>query len=162
MLSGFFLLSFYFFPHLISAVTDWKSTILLHMVWPSANLGLKCAARWKCRTQKIAKNSPSGHHRTTLSGYIFATKAQSNRQSEKKLLNSIISSTCPHNMVNFGPLLAEICWRVWGTPANFTGFASCLRYCSDVAHRRPTNLCTMSGRLLGWYTIYTFSGALAP
>jgi len=33
------------------------------------------AARWKCRTQKIAKNSPSVHHRTTLSGYIFATKA---------------------------------------------------------------------------------------
>jgi len=32
-------------------------------------------ARWKCRTQKIAKNSPSGHHRTTLSGYIFTTKA---------------------------------------------------------------------------------------
>jgi len=32
-------------------------------------------ARWKCRTQEIAKNSPSGHHRTTSSGYIFATKA---------------------------------------------------------------------------------------
>jgi len=26
--------------------------------------------------QKIAKNSPSGHHRTPLSGYIFATKAR--------------------------------------------------------------------------------------
>jgi len=25
--------------------------------------------------QKIAKKSPSAHHRTTLSGYIFATKA---------------------------------------------------------------------------------------
>jgi len=25
---------------------------------------------------KIAKNSPSGHHRTTLTGYIFATKAR--------------------------------------------------------------------------------------
>jgi len=25
-------------------------------------------------------------------------------------------------MVNFGPLAAEICWRVWGTPANFNGF----------------------------------------
>ena len=25
--------------------------------------------------KKIAKNSPSGHHRTTLSGYIFTTKA---------------------------------------------------------------------------------------
>jgi len=26
------------------------------------------------------------------------------------------------NMVNFGLLTAEICWRVWGTPANFNGF----------------------------------------
>ena len=26
--------------------------------------------------KKIAKNLPSAHHRTTLSGYIFATKAR--------------------------------------------------------------------------------------
>ena len=25
-------------------------------------------------------------------------------------------------MVNSGPLAAEICWRVWGTPENFNGF----------------------------------------
>jgi len=25
-------------------------------------------------------------------------------------------------MVNFGPLNAEIGWRVWGTPLNFNGF----------------------------------------
>jgi len=25
-------------------------------------------------------------------------------------------------MVNFGLLTAEICWRAWGTPANFNGF----------------------------------------
>jgi len=25
-------------------------------------------------------------------------------------------------MVNFGPVVAEIDWRVWGTPANFNGF----------------------------------------
>jgi len=25
-------------------------------------------------------------------------------------------------MVNFGPVAAEICWRVWGTPATFDGF----------------------------------------
>jgi len=43
-------------------------------------------------------------------------------QSEKNSLNSNNSSTCPNNMVNFGPLTAEICWRVWGTPANFNGF----------------------------------------
>jgi len=44
------------------------------------------------------------------------------RQSEKKLLNSNISSTCPHNMTNFGPLTAGIGSVVWGTPANFKGF----------------------------------------
>ena len=44
------------------------------------------------------------------------------RQSEKYLLSSNISSTCSHNMVNFGLLAAETCWRVWGTPANFNGF----------------------------------------
>jgi len=44
------------------------------------------------------------------------------RQSEINLLNSNISSRCPCNMVNFGPLTAEIGWRVWGTPANFNVF----------------------------------------
>jgi len=40
------------------------------------------------------------------------------------------------------------------------GFVSWFRYCSDVAHCRPTKLCTMFGRLLGWYTtcIYVFGG----
>jgi len=79
------------------------------------------AARWKCKTQKIAKKLPSGHHRTTLSGYIFATKARIDIR-KKNLLSSDMSSTCPHNMVNFGLLTAEIRWRVWGTPANFNGF----------------------------------------
>ena len=44
------------------------------------------------------------------------------RQSEKNLLSSNISSTCPHNMVNFGPLAAEIVSLVWDTPGNFNGF----------------------------------------
>jgi len=38
------------------------------------------------------------------------------------LLSSNISSTCPHNMVNFGPLAAEIVSLVWGTPGNFNVF----------------------------------------
>jgi len=41
---------------------------------------------------------------------------------KKNLLNSNTSSTLPDIMVNFGVLTAEICWRVWGTPANFNGF----------------------------------------
>jgi len=44
------------------------------------------------------------------------------RPSEKNLLRSNISSTCPHNMVNFGPPAAEIVSLVWGTPANLNGF----------------------------------------
>ena len=71
----------------------------------------------KTQDAKIAKNSLSGHHRTTLSGHIFATKARINNR--KNLLNSNASPTCPHNMVNFGPLAAETCWRVWGTPGTF-------------------------------------------
>jgi len=38
------------------------------------------------------------------------------------MLSSNISSRRPHNMVNFGPLAAEIGLVVWGTPANFNGF----------------------------------------
>jgi len=44
------------------------------------------------------------------------------RQSEKNLLNSNTSSTCPDSMVDFGPLAAEIGSAVWGAPANFNGF----------------------------------------
>jgi len=45
------------------------------------------------------------------------------RQSEKNSLNNNISFTCSHNMVNFGPLAADISSWVWGTPANFNGFS---------------------------------------
>ena len=91
------------------------------------------AARWKYMTQKIAKNLPSVHHRTTLSGYIFATKAWRHASKiGKKLVNSNIFSTCPHNMVNFGSLTAKICWRIWGTPANFNRF----RVCASLLQRR--------------------------
>jgi len=70
---------------------------------------------------KNRQKSPSAHHRTTLSGYIFATKAHIDNR-KKNLLSSNISSRCPHNMVNFSLLAAEIGQVVWGTPANFNGF----------------------------------------
>ena len=78
-------------------------------------------ARCKCRTQKSRQKSPSGHHPTTLSGYISAIKACIDNR-KKNLLSSNISSTCHHNMVNFGPLAAEIFSLVWGTPGDFNGF----------------------------------------
>jgi len=62
-----------------------------------------------------SKKSPSGHHRTTLLGCrpIFATKACIDNR--KKLLHSNISSTCPHNMANFGPLTV----REFGAQSKF-------------------------------------------
>jgi len=69
----------------------------------------------------MMQKSPSAHHRTTLSGYVFATEARIDNR-KKNLLSSNISPTCPYNMVNFGPLAAEIASLVWGTPANFNGF----------------------------------------
>jgi len=56
-----------------------------------------------------------------MSGYILATKARIDNR-KKNLLSSNMSSTCPHDMVNFGPVAAEIGPVVWGTPANFNGF----------------------------------------
>jgi len=66
------------------------------------------------------KKSSYRHHRTTLSGCIFANKARiDNREKHFKQQYLFHMS---YNMVNFGPLTAEICWRIWGTPANFNGF----------------------------------------
>ena len=78
------------------------------------------AARWKYRTEKSRQKSPFWHHRTTLSGYIFGTKARIDNR-KKNLLSSNAFSIYP-DTVNFGLLTAEICWRVWGIPANFNGF----------------------------------------
>jgi len=117
-------------------------------------------ARWKHRTQKIAKN----RHLRTIAQLCRAISSQLRHASTigKKLLNNNISPTCSHNMVNFGPLAAEIVSRVRGTATNFNGFASWLRYCSDVAHRRPTKLCTTYEPLLGLYTLYIFGSSLPP
>jgi len=67
-----------------------------------------------------AKKLPSHTIAQLLSRHIFATKASI--ECWKKMLNTNTSSTCPDNMVNFGPITAENCWRVWGTPANFNDF----------------------------------------
>jgi len=92
---------------------------------------------------------------------MFATKACIDNQ-KKNLLDGNISSICPHNMVNFGPLMTGSVGEFGASQQILTGFVSWLHYCTDVAQRRSTKPCRMFGCLLGWYTIYTFSGALAP
>jgi len=85
-----FYLSSSFFPRLISAVADWMSAILPHI---SANLGCRCETCCTRLAQNTGrKKSPSGHHRTTLSGYIFATKVRIDNR-KKNFLNSNTSPT---------------------------------------------------------------------
>jgi len=84
---------------------------LERLLWLSANL--ECMSEMCCT--RLAGNT--GRKKIAiwtlshkLSGYIFAPKACID--SRKNLLNNNISSTCPHNMVNFGSLTAKICWRI--------------------------------------------------
>jgi len=73
----------------------------------------------KIQDAKMTQKSPSAHHRTTLSGYIFETKACIDNQ-KKNLLSSSISSTCSHNMVNFGrPTSGWDRFRSLGHPSKF-------------------------------------------
>ena len=119
------------------------------------------AGRCKYRTQKLRKKSPSGHHSTTLLGYIFPTMACINNW-KKNFLNSNISSTYPHNTANFDPLTTEICSGLCGTPANFNRFRVLPLLLQRRCSLEANQTLHMFGCLLGCYTIYTFSGAFAP
>ena len=104
----------------------------------------------------MTQKSPIRHLRTIAQ----LCPAISSTVGKKTFKDQYLLHTSSQYMASFGSLAA-----VWGTPANFNGFgelASLLQQCSDVAHWRPTKLCTMFGCLLGWYIICTFSGALAP
>ena len=67
------------------------------------------------------KKSSKICHLDTIAQLCRAISLQLRRISTigKNFLSSYISSTCHHNMANFGPLTAKIGLPVWGTPANF-------------------------------------------
>jgi len=78
-----------------------------------------CCTRLAANTgrKKIAICAPS--HKFVG---IYIHNKGTHRQTENNFLNSNVSPTCPYNMVNFGSLTADICWRVWGTTTYFNGF----------------------------------------
>jgi len=81
----------------------------------------------------------------------------------KNLLSSNISPTCSYNMVNFGPLAAEIVSLVWGTPGNFKGFRvlSALLHSQTVATNRGRHLYSAgrpsSGALATFLVIFCYT-----
>jgi len=85
------------------------------------------AARWKYRTQKLAKNSPSVHHRTIISRATVSSQLWEVLPIGKKLVKEQylvhMYSQYGEHMENFGPLTAGTSWRVWARQLISTGFA---------------------------------------
>ena len=90
--------------------------------WFDLSANLECRSETYCT--RLAgnagrKKSSSGHHRTILSGYIFATNTHiDNRKKPLKQQHLL------HLSPQYGELqpAAEIVSLVWGTPASFNGF----------------------------------------
>jgi len=107
--------------------------------------------------KNYAKKSPSVYHRTIYPGISSQLRHVS---TIGKMLNSNISSTRPHNMVNVDSLTAEIGWRVWGTPANFNGFrvlASLLHRCRSTEANQALHDVWPSPGLVHY--VYIFGGS---
>ena len=111
---------------------------------PSANLQFRYeiinvlhAARCKCRTQKVAKN----RHLGTIAQLCRAISLQLRHVLTigKKLLSTNISSTCPHNMVNFVPLAAEI--------VSLEFFSEVKYHCIAVTRQKLLMLLSLSAHL---------------
>jgi len=87
------------------------------------------------RTRLAGNTGRKNRHMGTITQLCRAESAQLRHVLTigNNLLNSNTSSTCPHNMANFGPLTAEISSGAWGTLANFNGF----RVLASLLQRRP-------------------------
>ena len=87
-----------------------------------------------------------------------------NRKKLVIFVNSNISSTCFHNMANFGPLRADIVSGVCDTPSKFQqvsrlGFVTAA---TSFTGGQPNFARCLAVSGLVWYTIYTFCGLLPP
>jgi len=107
----------------------------------SGSLGHPCKCQWvSCLGSVTAWHSSSGRqpdfaalnrgatyirqgdHHVGPMAHILVMVALCNRADHYIFAVIYIFFSGPHNMVKFGLLTAEICLRVWGTPANFNGF----------------------------------------
>ena len=119
-----FLLSSFFFPRLFSAVTDWMSTILPHMVWPYCEFRMQVwnvlhAPRWKYRTQE----SPKIRHLPTIAQLCRAISPQLRHiDSRRKIVKQ---QSLPHMSSQYGELRPTSGWDRFvslGHPSKFNGF----------------------------------------
>jgi len=118
------------------------------------------AARWKYRTQKLCKN----RHLRTIAQLCRAISSQIRHISTVgKNVKQQYLPTYPCNMVNFGPLAAEIISLVWGTTANFNGFRvlAALLHSQSAALNRGRHLYSV-GRPSRWASAHISSFFSSP
>ena len=97
------------------------------------------------------KTSPKTSHLGTIAQLCQAISSPLRHVStiRKNLLSSNISSTCPHNTVNFSPLAAEIDPVVWASQLISMGLASWQHYCTaSSSGRQPYFAALNRGRHL--------------
>jgi len=130
----FYLLLLFFF--LAQSQRSETGCLPYFRTWCGLSANLECRSETCCTwlaentgRKNVAKNC----HLGTIAQPCWAISSQLRHVStigKKTLLSSNISPTCLQNMVNFGPLAAEIISLVWGTLQISTGFASWQRYCT--------------------------------
>ena len=117
---------------------------------------------WKYRTQKWCQKSPSACARSHNFVGLYIRNYGTYRQSEK---NSVKQQYVLHTSSQYGELWPTNGWDLFGSlrhPSKFQRVARLALVTAATSLSGGQKLCTMFGRLLGWYTIYTFLGALAP
>jgi len=73
-----------------------------------------------CCTLLAGNTGRKNRHISTIAQLCRAISSQLRRAST--IGKKLVRHQYLLHMMNFGPLTAENCWRVWGTPANFNGF----------------------------------------
>jgi len=129
--SSFFLLSFF----LAYSQPSQIGCLPYFHTWCGLCANLRCRSETCCTwlagnagPKKVARS----RHLGTIAQFHRDISLQLRHISTigKNWLSSNMSSRCPHNMVNFGPLAADIGLPVWGTPANF----NCFRVLAALLH----------------------------
>jgi len=105
-------------------------------MWLAENTGRK----------KVAKKSSSGHHIAQLCRAISSQLRHVSTIGKKSFKKQYVLQMSPYNMVNFGPLAAEIGLQVWGPQLISTAFASWQRYCMAVNQWVSAKLCGVEQR----------------
>jgi len=95
--------------------------------WCGLSANLECMSKMCCRPTRLAENtgrkkSPFLAPSHNFVGLYLQSQLRHISTMGKIVKQQYLRSTCPDNMVNIGPLAAEICWRVSGTSANFNEF----------------------------------------